>query len=178
MTSTSFQTIGFRPCHQIESYGARRNKFPWPCAHFLRALVGLLLRLDTGQAQTFSIDWHTVDGGGGISTGGVYAVNGTAGQPDAGVMVAGSYSVVGGFWGLISAVQIPGGPLLTVRRTQTNAVVVSWPSPATGFSLQEANDLTTSSWNTPFESIFDNGTNKFIIVNPPAGNRFYRLFKP
>jgi len=27
-------------------------------------------------------------------------------------------------------------------------------------------------------SATDNGTNKFIIFNAPAGNRFYRLFKP
>jgi hypothetical protein len=29
-----------------------------------------------------------------------------------------------------------------------------------------------------FQTITDDGTNKFIIVNPPTGNRFYRLFKP
>jgi hypothetical protein len=28
------------------------------------------------------------------------------------------------------------------------------------------------------ESITDNDTNRFILVNPPTGNRFYRLFKP
>jgi hypothetical protein len=29
------------------------------------------------------LDWFTIDGGGGTSTGGVYAVSGTIGQPDA-----------------------------------------------------------------------------------------------
>ncbi len=28
------------------------------------------------------------------------------------------------------------------------------------------------------ESLNDDGTIKSIIVNPPVGNRFYRLFKP
>jgi hypothetical protein len=129
-------------------------------------------------AQNFSIDWHTIDGGGGASTGGVYSISGTIGQPDAGVMSGGSYSLAGGFWGIIGIVQIPDGPLLTIHRTQTNSVVISWPSPSTGFSLQQATDLTTSTWNAPTESVSDNGTNKFIIVNPPAGNRFYRLFRP
>lgn len=130
------------------------------------------------HAQSFSIDWHTIDGGGGTSTGGVYSISGTIGQPDAGVMSGGNYSLAGGFWGIISAVQNPYGPLLVIHRTQTNTVLVSWPSPSMGFSLQQASDLTTPSWTAPSESIADNGTNKFIIVNPPTGNRFYRLFKP
>ena len=36
--------------------------------------------------QSYSIDWSTIDGGGGTSTGGVYTVSGTIGQPDAGTM--------------------------------------------------------------------------------------------
>jgi len=54
----------------------------------------------------------------------------------------------------------------------------SWPSPSTGFSLQQALNLITPAWNPPAESVLDNGTDKFIIVNPPTGNRFYRLFRP
>ena len=37
-----------------------------------------------GFAQSYQIDWFTIDGGGGTSTGGVYSVSGTIGQPDAG----------------------------------------------------------------------------------------------
>ena len=36
------------------------------------------------HAQSYSIDWFTIDGGGGTSTGGVYSLSGTIGQPDAG----------------------------------------------------------------------------------------------
>ena len=51
----------------------------------------------------YSIDWSTIDGGGGTSTGGVYSVTGTIGQPDAGpAMAGGNYSLVGGFWSLIA----------------------------------------------------------------------------
>jgi hypothetical protein len=128
--------------------------------------------------QSYSIDWSTIDGGGGTSTGGVYSVSGTIGQPDAGApMTGGNYSLAGGFWSLF-AVQTPGGPLLTVRLTATNTALVSWPSPSTGFTLQQNADVGTTNWMTAPQSVFDNGTNKFIIVNPPAGNRFYRLFKP
>jgi hypothetical protein len=93
-------------------------------------------------------------------------------------MSGGSYTLAGGFWGIISAIDTPGAPLLTIRFTQTNTVVVSWPSVSVGFSPQQSLSLDTPNWIAPAETITDNGTNKFIIVNPPAGNRFYRLFKP
>jgi hypothetical protein len=125
----------------------------------------------------YSLDWSTVDGGGGASTGGVYAVNGTIGQPDAGAMSGGNYTLQGGFWGIIAAVQTPGAPLLSVWRTTTNTVVVSWPSPSTGFALYQNTNLSTTNWVSPPETVHDNGTNKFILVNPPTGNRFYRLKK-
>ena len=51
--------------------------------------------------QTFSIDWFTIDGGGGTSTGGVFSMHGTVGQPDAGTMSGGNFSLTGGFWGAI-----------------------------------------------------------------------------
>ena len=34
-------------------------------------------------AQSYSIDWYKIAGGGGTSTGGVYSVSGTIGQNDA-----------------------------------------------------------------------------------------------
>jgi hypothetical protein len=142
---------------------------------FLSLLAASLV---SGHAQSFSIDWHSIDGGGGTSTGGVYSISGTIGQPDAGTMSGGSYSLAGGFWAIVSALQTPSAPLLTIRLTQTNTVVISWPSPSTGFSLQQNSDLNTATWSAPPETITDNGTNKFIIVNPPTGNRFYRLSKP
>ena len=47
----------------------------------------------------YSLDWFTVDGGGGTSSGGGYAVSGTAGQPDAGTLSGSGYTLRGGFWG-------------------------------------------------------------------------------
>ena len=129
-------------------------------------------------AQDYSIDWYSIDGGGGASTGGVYSVTGTIGQPDAGAtMSGGSYTIDGGFWGIIAALQTPGAPLLSIRFTATNTVVISWSSPATNFSLYQNGDLNTTNW-TPAGTPSDDGTNKTIIVSPPVGNRFYRLIKP
>jgi hypothetical protein len=132
----------------------------------------------TSHAQPYSIDWHKVAGGGGTSTNGQYSLSGTIGQHDAsGPLTGGNFSLTGGFWSLF-AVQTPGAPLLSIRSTATNTVVVSWPSPSTGFSLQQNTGLNTTNWVAPSESVTDDGTNKFIIVTPPAGNRFFRLSKP
>ena len=50
-------------------------------------------------AQDYAIDWHTIDGGGEMSsTGGSYELSGTIGQHDAGEMSGGTYSLTGGFW--------------------------------------------------------------------------------
>jgi hypothetical protein len=143
-----------------------------------RLLVAFLLVPSVATlAQSYSIDWQTIDGGGGTSTGGVYSVSGTIGQPDASqqAMTGGNYSLVGGFWSLI-AVQTPGAPLLSIARTTTNTVAVLWPSPSTGWDLQQnTNSVSSLNWSNVTSGIQDNGTTKTLIVNPPAGNRFYRL---
>jgi hypothetical protein len=126
--------------------------------------------------QSYSIDWSTVDGGGGTSTGGVYAVSGTIGQPDAGAMSGGSFTLQGGFWGVVAAVQTPGAPWLSIARTTTNTVAVTWPSPSTGWTLQQnTNSVVSQNWSNVTATIQDDGTTKTLILNPPAGSRFYRL---
>ena len=51
------------------------------------------------HSQPYAINWHTIDGGGGTSTGGVYSMSGTIGQPDAAVWQSDGYALAGGFWG-------------------------------------------------------------------------------
>ena len=138
-------------------------------------LLSSLLLQAIGFSQQYSIDWYKVSGGGGTSTGGVYSVSGTIGQPDAGgPMTAGNFSLTGGFWALY-ALQSPGAPVLSIKLTTTNTAMVYWPSPSTGFNLQVNTDLKTANWTAVTETVNDNGTIKYIIVNPPTGNRFYRL---
>jgi hypothetical protein len=132
------------------------------------------------NAQSYSIDGSTVDGGGGSSTGGVFTVSGTIGQPDAGTMSGGNYTLQGGFWGIIAAVQTPGAPLLSITlNPQLSTINVSWPSPSTGWDLQQNTDSVASvNWSNVTDTIQDDGTTKTLIVNPPTGTRFYRLNKP
>jgi hypothetical protein len=132
----------------------------------------------SASAQSYSIDWYKISGGGGTSAGGTYSISGTIGQHDASEpMTGGNFSLTGGFWSLF-AVQTPGAPLLIIKLTSTNTAMVYWPSPSTGYGLQVSTNLTTTNWLTPPESVTDDGTIKYIIVSPPTGSRFYRLLKP
>jgi hypothetical protein len=69
---------------------------------FLLLGVGVLL-LSVGLAVLaqggYELSWWTVDGGGyTYSTGGEYELGGTIGQPDAGMLGGGEYTLGGGFW--------------------------------------------------------------------------------
>jgi hypothetical protein len=68
-------------------------------------VIFLLLLASVANAD-YSISWHTIDGGGGTSSGGQYSITGTIGQPDASHSEGGNYQISGGFW--------PGGPLCFV----------------------------------------------------------------
>jgi len=138
----------------------------------------LLSSLIVASAQNYSIDWFTIDGGGGTSAGGNFSLSGTIGQTDAGTtMTGGGFSLTGGFWSLFT-VQTPDAPRLTIRVLSTGEAQLSWPSPSTGVVLQQISDLKSTNWVDASQAASDNGTTKSITISPPAGNRFYRLFKP
>ena len=148
-----------------------------------RTLVPLLLSAFCLCAQAqYSIDWSTVDGGGGTSTGVVYSVSGTIGQPDAGRMTGGNFTLEGGFWGMVSAIQTPGASLLSIELIN-GLVRVSWPAPAPGWVLTETNQVNgMSSLPCPVVPAAHYQTNegRISILTLPQSlpNRFYRLHKP
>jgi hypothetical protein len=142
----------------------------WHCSAFCFLLSALSFRA-WGQ---YSIDWSTIDGGGGTSSNGQYSLSGTIGQPDAGgAMTNGQYSVTGGFWALY-AVQTEGAPTLTIAPTTPGYASISW-SPATGTNwvLQETLNLSASSW-----SVSSTGWTNPVVVPVTLPARFYRLHKP
>ncbi len=63
--------------------------------------------LTASALAQYEIVRHTIDGGGGTSSGGQYVLIGTIGQPDAAYSTGGDYELLGGFW--------PGGPLCIVE---------------------------------------------------------------
>ena len=125
-------------------------------------------------AQNYSVTWSTIDGGGGTSTGGVFSVRGTIGQPDAGrPHTNGTYSVTGGFWALPVAVQTPGAPTLTITRINATQARISWAPNTPGFWLQETTTLNPPNWvNSP------SGVANPTTVTSSPDAKFYRLRKP
>ena len=61
-------------------------------------LAAAIVPLAIAQTE-YDLSWWTADGGGVIlGTGEGYRLSGTAGQPDAGVVEGGGYTLAGGFW--------------------------------------------------------------------------------
>lgn len=65
----------------------------------LTSLLLVAILTVSGAAATYSMNWWTVDSGGGSSSGSGYSLDGTIGQPDAGTLSGSGYSLDGGFWG-------------------------------------------------------------------------------
>ena len=135
------------------------------------------------RAQNYGVDWSTIGGGGGTSTAGVYTITGTIGQPGAGRLNSSDFTIDGGSWSIVAAMQEPGAPLLSLRHTQTNTIVASWPMTYPGYVLLENSDLSTTNWvqvTTPPVVVVtgESAVEKQVVLPSPAGKRFYRLSKP
>jgi hypothetical protein len=139
----------------------------------LHTLVALTASIVTAGTQPFTIDWFTVDGGGGTSHGGNFTLSGTIGQHDAGgPMTGGGYSLTGGFWALPFAVQTPGTPTLTIIPFGAGQARISWTPATPGYVLQAATTLAPPNWvNSPSGALNP-------VTVPAAGNKFYRLRQP
>lgn len=59
----------------------------------------LLVGLAVAAVPGWDLDWWTAEGGGDLSQGGEYALQGSIGQADAGRFAGGAYRLDGGFWG-------------------------------------------------------------------------------
>jgi hypothetical protein len=70
-----------------------------PCLAVLGALCIYAAMVRGQSGGPYDLTWGTVDGGGAtFSSGGIYRVGGTIGQPDAGTLTGGSDTLDGGFW--------------------------------------------------------------------------------
>ena len=147
----------------------------------ITVLCSLLGVLTVATAQNYSIDWFTIDGGAGTSTGGPYSLTGTVGQPDANqqAMTGGNFSLNGGFWSLV-AVQTLNAPPLRVQLVTTDTARIFWPSSSEGFVLQQntnLNNVTVSGWVSAPQPVTDDGTTKSIIRQWPKQARATRRIR-
>jgi hypothetical protein len=122
----------------------------------------------------YSINWYTIAGGGGTSSGGQYSLSGTIGQAAAGgPMTGGNLQLTVGYWALLSLVQTPGAPTLYISHAG-NTVSVYWQN-VSGWSLQQNPNLANpAAWSTNNSWTTLNGTN-YLSLTSPAGNLFFRL---
>ena len=132
-----------------------------------------IVALGHSALAQYSIDWSTIDGGGGTSTGGVYAVAGTIGQPDAGALTGGPFTLTGGFWALPTAVQTPNAPTLLIGPAAPGWATISWTPASPGFILQSSPTLTPPIWTNALS-----GATNPVVVPAVLSARFYRLAKP
>jgi hypothetical protein len=120
------------------------------------------------QAQSFTMAWFKVAGGGGTcsgpSGGSVDAVSGTIGQPDAsGATTGGSYSLTGGFWSILSVVQTAALPNLTINHV-ADSVLVSWPNTG-NYTLRQNSTLAVSA-------------RQACIISTLTSEKTIRIFNP
>ncbi|HNO77964.1 MAG TPA: hypothetical protein PKN33_07870 [Phycisphaerae bacterium] len=71
-------------------------------------MLTTLSMVTAAPAADFEMTWHTIDGGGGTSVAGPFTLQGTVGQPDAGVVANGAFELRGGFWSSALDVLVPG----------------------------------------------------------------------
>src|SRR5260370_40045406 len=110
----------------------------------LSVLAGALLLPVLANAQ-YAIDWFTIDGGGGASSGGNFTLTGTIGQPDTGTLSGGNYTLQGGFWPGIIVPATGEAPTLFIKLSPAS-LIISWSPSTPGFSLEQSNSLLPLAW--------------------------------
>ena len=108
----------------------------FPSTVWTLLLVILAASAASGQ---YELSWYTIDGGGGLSTGGQYKLIGTIGQPDAAWSSGGGYELLGGF--------LPGGPLCFVNFEHFARFAQYWLEPGTGSPADLYEDLNNNMVN-------------------------------
>jgi hypothetical protein len=152
------------------------NKWLLSICHLAVLLAATVASPSSAQ---FSLDWWTVDGGGGssASTDGRFTLSGTAGQPDAGLMAGGALCLRGGFW---NAALWP-SPSLWITRLPDGNLEVSWPAWANDYLLEQAATLVRPPeleewWNEVSPATYQtDGSRFYLTVTPTAAMQFYRL---
>ena len=139
-----------------------------------------LLLACTARAQP-TVDWLTLDAGGGVQISANYTANFTLGQFDVGAAGSSSarYRIITGFWALQDFGPARGRPELSIVVSGPN-VILSWPSPSTGFVLEQTDSLNAipATWSDTMGLVSDNGLIKSITIAHDVAKRFYRLRKP
>ena len=149
----------------------------------LVAMLGAVLATANGSlAQSFDGTWFAIDGGGGLSVGGSYSLAGSVSPSDAGTITGGSYALTGSYWSAPGELSVGDPPRLEMIRT-TGGLVLRWPFPSEGWSLEQTSELGQSSggtvWsNTTLPLPERDGSLWKVTIPATAGHSFFRLHFP
>ena len=69
-------------------------------------------------------------------------------------------------------------PLLSIASTSSNSLVISWPSQATSYVLQQNSNPGTANWEDVTNEVSVMGAANRVIVSPATGACFFRLYQP
>ena len=123
-------------------------------------------------AQNYSIDPHSVPGGGGISADQRFRLAGSIDYGAKGVTTGGRFTLTGGVETLLIAVQTPEAPALFVTHAEPGFATVWWTPSTPGFVLQISSDQNPGSWtNAP------SGPTNPVTVPTERRTALYRLIK-
>ena len=67
---------------------------------------------------------------------------------------------------------------LTIARSNSNTVTVSWPFPSAGFVLESTTNLTSTNWQRAVEAPATNNARLEVTVSADLQERYFRLHKP
>ncbi len=138
------------------------------------SLVALILGLSASaaNAQNLAISPSGITGGGGLSTGSRFTVNGSIGQAEATVspLIGSRFVVTGGLHARAVVVQVAGAPFLNIT-LNAGSITLHWEADGTSYVIEESPVMGEAAvwtvWRTP------NGNSSTFA--PPGGTRFYRL---
>jgi hypothetical protein len=136
----------------------------------MKTLALLFFATVANVSAQYTIDWQTMDGGGGSGVAGTFAMDGTLGQLDATTGAAGSVAFYGGYWSLFDEPL----PLLRIFILE-GKIILAWPNPSPGFTLQVSPDLNTGSWSEVTIVPVKVGDEFQVSWGPPVGRHFFRL---
>lgn len=128
-------------------------------------------------AQEYAVEAYSIEVLEGVSTGGEFQLSGAAGQAESSPMKGGEYEVTGGFWALITAIQMPGAPTLKAGMTMTGQVRISWPANFQQYQLEQLPNVGQGSWIGVTNPPAATGNEWEVLVEPSLGQTYFRLKK-
>ncbi len=127
----------------------------------------VLIALGAGaQAQPYSVDWHTIDGSGGVSTGAAYSLRGRTGSTGADILMGGRYVLEPVDYGSQDQ-----RPKVFIQLTETT-VTMSFSPTRFGYRVEATESLSNPLWASVPSSDAE------TITVPVAGvTKYFRLIR-